>query len=126
MDVLPISQIHFLMIVRISTFFSFKEPPGTSDQIQAPDLGIFGVQKTLKRSINPPEEIIRIIDSWRRATTHSNVTSAFRQAGFYQEIHEDPYIMRADIKFPRGVRGIPHKETHIITGYNKTIRTQRY
>ena len=44
-----------------------------------------GIQKVLKRSIAPPrylgeeeKEIISIVDSWRRATTPANVTSAFR------------------------------------------------
>ena len=90
------------------TYFNihlWQEPAGTSDQVQALDLGIFGIQKILKRSISPPKylgeeekEIISIVDSWRRATTPANVTSAFRQAGIYYENHDGTYVIRADIK----------------------------
>ena len=79
-----------------------------------------GIQKVLKRSIAPPrylgeeeKEIISIVDSWRRATTPANVTSAFRQAGIYQEKHEGSYVMSADLNYDRAVRGMEHVEAPI-------------
>ena len=41
-------------------------------------------------------------------------------------MHEDAYVLRADIKYVRGVRGIPHEETPIITGTNKTMRIRSF
>ena len=106
----------------------WKEPPGTSDQIQALDLGIFGIQKILKRSIKPPvslkddeKELIAIVDSWKRATLPSNVTSAFRQACIYQTQHVDGYVMSAGIKYARRVRGMPHEDVPIQVDEIKTI-----
>ena len=96
--------------------FPFQEPAGTSDQVQLLDLGIFGVQKTYKRSCSPPsnlqqdeKEIIALVDSWIRATTPGNVTSAFRQAGMYQDKVGDKYVMRADIQYARAVRSMTHE-----------------
>lgn len=112
------------------TYFNvhpWQEPAGTSDQVQALDLGIFGIQKMMKRSIEPPEflspdekEIVAIVDSWRRATTPGNVTSAFRQAGIYQEKLEDNYVMRANIKYARAVREMKHEPAPLPEEYIKT------
>ena len=114
--------------------FPWKEPPGTSDQIQPLDLGIFGPQKTLKRGIQPPEqlstdeqEIISIIDSWQRATTPENVTSAFRQAGmFIEKLDDGRDVMRADIEFARAVRGMEHTSAPIPNERTKTIQLKTF
>lgn len=112
------------------TYFNvhpWQEPAGTSDQVQALDLGIFGIQKALKRSIDPPEflspdekEIVAIVDSWKRATTPGNVTSAFRQAGIYQEKLDENYVMRANVKYARAVRGMEHEPAPFPEEYIKT------
>ena len=34
--------------------YPFQDPPGTSDQVQALDLGIFSIQKTIKKNLRPP------------------------------------------------------------------------
>ena len=119
------------------TFFDvypWQEPAGTSDQIQPLDLGIFGAQKTLKRGIEPPEELgeceretIKIVDSWRRATTPENVTSAFRQAGIYMTISEDGReVVHADIKFARNVRGMNHFPAPVPQENIKTLKLKEF
>ena len=63
-------------------------PPHSSDQCQPLDLGIFHLQKskssrmTVDKSLSAQtQQIIRMIDSFKQATTISNVISAFRVAG---------------------------------------------
>jgi hypothetical protein len=63
-------------------------PPHTSDQIQALDLGIFGVFQlyykkrvpitTYERQTAP---VMKMCDAWQRATIPRNVVQAFRAAG---------------------------------------------
>ena len=113
--------------------FPFQEPAGSSDQLQALDLGIFAIQKTAKRTILTPrgvdgeaeKDIIRIIDSWRKTTTPKNVISAFNQAEIYRTNVNGKIIMAADIKCARGVRGIPHEDPPICETYSsfEKIRT---
>lgn len=99
--------------------YPFQDPPGTSDQVQALDLGIFSIQKTIKKNLRPPKqikgemerEIVCIVDSWKQATLSRNVVSAFNQAGIYLEHANGKVIMRANIKYARAVRGIEHEET---------------
>ena len=94
-----------------SDVFPMKEPPGTSDQIQPLDLGIFCAQKVQKKTIKDKPDlkqeennILKIVESWQKATTPSNVVSAFKQAGIYMERVSDQVVMRADIKHARSVR----------------------
>jgi hypothetical protein len=63
-------------------------PPHTSDQIQALDLGIFGVfklysQKQLNMQTYERQtaQVIKMCDAWQRATIPRNVVNAFRAAG---------------------------------------------
>ena len=101
---------------------------GTSDQIQKLDLGIFRPHKMLKKALSLPKEpsvttkeIIAIIDSWKRTTTHSNVTSAFKQAGIYKAISDDGNIvMSANIQHTRAVRGMKHFPAQILESKSKT------
>ena len=71
------------------------------------------------------KDIIRIIDSWRKTTTPKNVISAFYQAGIYRTNVNGKIIMAADIKYARGVRGIPHEDPPICETYSsfEKIRT---
>ena len=104
--------------------YPIKEPPGTSDQIQQLDLGIFGIQKALQTKHYKGDcrandkAIIEIVNSWRKATTPDNVVSAFHQSGLYVNSTSecDGYVC-ADISKARAVRGIEHKPCHdVITG----------
>ena len=113
--------------------YAFQEPAGTSDQVQALDLGIFGVQKSLKNKSAKFENlsessqyIINIVDSWIKATTPSNVVSAFKQAGFYTISDENGEYMDASIKFARAVRGIDHTECPTIIKGPKTMKLQQF
>ena len=104
--------------------YPWQEPPGTSDQIQALDLGIFGIQKKLKTKVSKNAdlsktsiEIAAIVDSWRKATTPSNIVSAFQQAGIFIESNDQFTRMRADPNKARAIRGMEHvPSNHIITG----------
>ena len=58
------------------------EPAGSSDQVQALDLGIFGIQKSLKGKIKTKKEIgpaakevLQIVNSWIKITTPDIVVS---------------------------------------------------
>jgi hypothetical protein len=63
-------------------------PPHSSDQTQALDLGIFGIQKMAMGRIHPPEWLtpqtqilMKILGAWQAVTTPPNVVSAFSQMG---------------------------------------------
>jgi hypothetical protein len=69
-------------------------PPHSSDQTQALDLGIFGVQKTAMGRVHPPEWLTtqtqilaKILGAWQAVTTPPNIISAFSQMGL--SIHWD-------------------------------------
>ena len=105
----------FLELCTFNNIYPFFEPPGTSDQVQALDLGIFGSQKHYKSRVRPNEnfdqqqsvEIQQIVNSWMRATMPDQVVSAFKQAGIYKvEISNGVYVARADITKARAVRGV--------------------
>ena len=108
--------------------FPFQEPSGTSDQVQALDLGIFGLQKRVKKSCffssfnigDTEKEVISIVDSWRQTTTPRNVVSAFSQAGIYRKVCDGKVIMAADIKYARAVRGMSHEDAPECEFYNRT------
>ena len=104
--------------------YPIKEPPGTSDQIQQLDLGIFGIQKALQTKHIKGDyrandkAIIEIVNSWRKATTPDNVVSAFHQSGLYvNSTSECEGYVCADISKARAVRGIQHMPCHdVIVG----------
>lgn len=95
----------------------FIEPAASSDQVQALDLGIFGIQKVIKSSIRAnlditpqTDDIRRIYNSLQRAATPDNVVSAFRQAGIYVDQVNGEMVARADIAYARAVRGGEHEK----------------
>ena len=111
-----------------------QEPAGTSDQIQALDLGIFGIQKVLKpkEKVNiknisrNSKQIVQIVNSWRKATTPSNVVSAFQQAGFYLEEINDQRYVRADVMKARSVRGLDHSEPICEATGKKSVKLLKF
>ena len=118
----------FLDECSFQNVYPFFEPAGSSDQVQALDLGIFGIQKCLKTKIKTKpnispssKNVIQIVNSWIKTTTPDVVVSAFNQAGiFVTEQKDGSLIARASIEKARAVRNIQHQECHnIITG-NKT------
>ena len=106
------------------------EPPGSSDQVQALDLGIFGIQKCLKckiqtkKDLSPAaKEVIQIVNSWIKTTTPDNVTSAFNQAGIYVvELPDGSLGARASVEKARAVRNIDNIECQNEINGNKTIK----
>ena len=107
--------------------YPFTEPPGTSDQVQPLDLGIFGNQKTVKKKSSRfshlsenSQNIIEIVDSWQKATTPSNVVSAFNQAGIFIVNENGEEYVQASIEYARAVRGMEHKKCENIMKGSKT------
>lgn len=111
-----------------------QEPANSSDQVQVLDLGIFGIQKKIMNSLDKDEEltpvvnqIINIVDSWIKATTPSNITSAFKQAGFvYEDDEAYEYVMNCDITKARAVRGIEHNPNTYSPKANKKFRVKSF
>ncbi len=97
-----------------------QEPASSSDQVQVLDIGIFGIQKNILKTLPTQKDcspatnqIVSIVDSWQRATLRGNVTSAFRQAGFVYSENESTYYVSVDPKKTRCIRGVEHEENHL-------------
>lgn len=107
----------------------FFEPAGSSDQVQALDLGIFGIQKAqkckikTKKDIGPAaKEVLQIVNSWIKTTTPDVVVSAFNQAGIYVlELPDGSFTARAEVEKARPVRNIDHTECKNLIRGNKTV-----
>lgn len=111
----------------------FQEPPGSSDQVQALDLGIFGVQKHFKTKIKTnsafndlSKNIQQIYNSWIRATYPDLIVSAFNQAGIFTIQIEGLDVVRADVRKARAVRGIEHIPCQNEYSGNKTVKVERF
>lgn len=70
-------------------------PPHTSDQLQPLDLGIFAIQKRWQSNVSVDDtlnrqtkQLIKILDSYRMATTPKNVIGAFRKGGIVTYLDE--------------------------------------
>ena len=92
-------------------------PPHTSDQIQPCDLGIFSNQKRWQGNIRVDDglnkqtkQVIRIVDSYRMATTAKNVVSAFRKGGIVTYVDRDKMQLkvRVDVGKATAVRHYAH------------------
>ena len=77
---------------------------GKKDQLQPLDLGIFANQKrwqgniTVDADLNrQTKQVIKICDSYRMATTHKNVVSAFRRAGFPTQWNDTTLTLMVDV-----------------------------
>lgn len=111
----------------------FQEPPGSSDQVQALDLGIFGVQKHIKPKIKTnnafndiSKNIQQIYNSWIRATYPDLIVSAFNQAGIFTIEIDGSDVVRADVRKARAVRGIEHIPCQNEYSGNKTVKVERF
>lgn len=96
--------------------FVFVEPPGSSDQLQVLDIGLFGIQKksikkvSVRKDVNEQTKmLVEILNSWENAAHSSNINSAFEQAGFskYQLEGDDDemFYIKVDIKNAIRIRG---------------------
>ena len=94
-------------------------PAHTSDQIQPLDLGIFSNQKRWQSNIRvdaslnkQTKQVMKIIDSYRMATTPKNIVSAFRKSGIVTFVDRSKMELRArvDIACATSVRHYAHLE----------------
>lgn len=113
--------------------YPFPEPPGSSDQVQALDLGIFGIQKkqrtrTRSNNLSATSDSIRdIVNSFRKATLPDNVVSAFNQAGIYIEVDNDNSRARASLEMARAVRGVDHVPCkNVLISPNSTVKLKTF
>ena len=108
-------------------------PAHTSDQLQPCDLGVFAIQKRWCSNIQISEDlnrqtkqIVKIVDSFRMATTFKNVTAAFRRAGIVTFIAEMSGRLMAwvDVRFASAVRhfGLENEDTQCLPGDKARIR----
>ncbi len=126
----PHASDYFLDECTAQKVYPFFEPAGSSDQVQALDLGIFGIQKGLKTRIKTKanfgpssKQVQQIVNSWQQITTPDVVTSAFNQAGIYiEELKDGSFIARASIEKARAVRNTPHTECKNLIQGNKTVK----
>ena len=94
------------------------EPAGSSDQVQALDLGIFGIQKSIKSGLKnnydldtQSNEIRKIYNSWQKAALPDNIVSAFQQAGIDKKYTKKlGWFTTVDISNARAVRGVEHEK----------------
>ena len=105
-------------------------PPHTSDQLQPCDLGIFGNQKKLQSRISvdtslnrQTKQVIRIIDSFRCATTPKNVVGAFRKSGIVTFLDEKTLLLKArvDTRYASAVRHLQQEAPDQIEGDKRRI-----
>ena len=110
---------HFLDQCSYENVHPIPEPPGTSDQVQPLDLGIFGPMKAVQRPIRQKnlkqssKNIMTMVDSWLKTVVPSNVTAAFEAAGIFGEVNKDNVcVARANLEYARAVRNMEHIECH--------------
>ena len=117
--------------------FVFVEPPGSSDQLQVLDIGLFGIQKKSIKKVNVRKDVneqtkmlVEILNSWENAAHASNINSAFEQAGFskYQLEGDDDemFYMKVDINNAIRIRG--YQTSPVVHGddLKKRIKVQKF
>ena len=104
-------------------------PPHSSDQLQPCDLGIFSNQKRWQSNIQTDgdlnrqtRQVIRIIDSFRMATTYKNVVSSFRKSGIIATLDEATGRLMASVD-KRFATAVCHLQSEEITAMGK-MRTR--
>ena len=105
-------------------------PPHSSDQVQPLDLGIFSNQKRWQNNISveaqlnrQTKQVIKIVDSYRMATTFKNVVSSFRRAGIVTWLDETTLtlMVRVDKSYATAVRDVYDEETRELPGDKERI-----
>ena len=112
----------FLALMEDENIVCVQLPPHTSDQLQPCDLGIFSNQKRWQSrvTVDPrwsrqTKQIVRIVDSFRLATTPKNVVAAFRKSGIVTFLDQNLTLRaRVDRCFATAVRDVedPAPEDH--------------
>ena len=102
----------FLEMMEDENVICLQLPPHTSDQLQPCDLGIFANQKRWQSrvTVDPgwsrqTKQIVRIVDSYRHATSYKNVVGAFRKSGIVTFLDQNLTLRaRVDTSFATAVR----------------------
>lgn len=104
----------FMELVENENIVCVQLPAHTSDQLQPCDLGIFGNQKRWQSRVTvaanwsrQTKQLIRVLDSFRLATTPKNVVSAFRKSGIVTFLDQRNLTLmaRVDRRAASAVRG---------------------
>ena len=104
---------HFLAQCELENVIPVAIPPHTSDQVQPLDLGIFANQKRWQGVVRVDHDlnrqtiqVIKIVDSFRMATTFKNVTAAFKSAGIvtFLDAETGTLMARVDTRYASAVR----------------------
>ena len=67
-------------------------------------------------------QIVKIIDSYRMATTFKNVTSAFRRAGIVTYLDDELRLMaRVDIRYASAVRHLQCEDCDVLPNDKQRI-----
>ena len=95
-------------------------PPHSSDQTQALDLGLFGIQKQIAQNLKNSKELSKFnnrlskaLQSLHQASTKKNIVSAFNSAGITRlpgESADSPIIIQVDRRKARAVRHFKRKD----------------
>ena len=95
-------------------------PPHTSDQTQALDLGLFGIQKNKSQNIKNCDglskfnnRINKALQGLHQASTQRNIVSAFKSAGITRipgETSDSPIILQVNTAEARAIRHLKRKE----------------
>lgn len=104
-------------------------PPHTSDQLQPLDLGVFANQKryqsriTVEPTLNrQTKQVIRMLDSFRCATTPKNVVGAFRKSGLVTFLDDSMRLMiRVDRTHATAVRHFQGEPDDVLEGDKRRV-----
>lgn len=106
--------------------------PHSSDQCQMLDLVIFGLQKRFMKKIfgdnylsKQTKQLIRILSSWRAATTPENVIAAWKSAGYEPYIKNNMIYYKINLAYARAVRHIMNEEQPVPQNIKKRINIGR-
>ena len=120
----------FLQLAEAENFVCLRIPPHSSDQVQRLDLALFGNQKrwqsniTVEPGLNrQTKQVIKICDSFRMATTHKNVVSAFRRGGIVTWWDDTTLtlMVRVDRSYATALRGEDEDEPVILPGDKERV-----
>ena len=110
---------HFLSQCEEQNVIPVAIPPHTSDQVQPLDLGIFANQKRWQGIVRVDQDlnrqtkqVIKIVDSFRMATTFKNVTAAFKSAGIvtFLDAETGTLMARVDTRYASSVRHLARED----------------
>ena len=95
---------HVPRLARKRNIVCAQLPPHTSDQLQPCDLGIFANQKRWQNRVTvaahwsrQTKQVIKMVDSFRLATTPKNVVAAFRKGGIVTVVDQTNLTLMARV-----------------------------